>query len=511
MLLPVLFSVFSNTDRDYTFGEKALNPEAGFGASRQIHQSRGGSNMPKALDPAQSGPGLADGAGKSADRGVLAFSLPGAPLLAMTLPAIIYLPPYYSGALGFDLALVASAFFLARMLDLAIDPSIGAWQDRTVSSIGRRKLWMVVATAPTMALIWWVYIGLGPGTPFWLLLGGLFSLQVCYSVISIAHLSWAAELRPEYHARTRLLGGVQIAGVAGQIIILALPAVIQSNGWGDFRDSVHVMGWALIITLPLMVGACAILVPEPNSPPMPAIPWRVAFAALAQNRNFQWLMASDFLIGVMQGLTGGLFVFLFRNVLKLGAFSEVLLLFYFMGAMAGTPIWVAASRRFGKRAALQGALAWALVGNLLIIVVPPGIPWLSIVSMVFAGLAASAPVLLVRAMVADVVDEDDVRSGAARPGLFFGVQQTVVKLGIAAGPLAYVVLNAQGFEAKLGPDNSPQAIQALINLFAFGPAFLLALGALALHRYDLSHARQQQLRAQLSQRSLAGSLIAPRV
>src|SRR5262249_17710486 len=107
------------------------------------------------------------------------------------------------------------------------------------------------------------------------------------------------------------------------------------------------------------------------------------------------------------------------------------------------------------------------------------------------------PVLLLRAMMADVVDEDRVKTGAGRAGLFFGMLMTTSKVGQALGPACYGALAAFSFDPKLGAANTPEAMNALTLIFSGVPCVLNLLTALALNNYPLDAARQHALREQI--------------
>jgi hypothetical protein len=159
---------------------------------------------------------VAAGAGepsKAKARGwrLAAFALPGAPLLALSVPPIVFLPPYYIGYLGLDEALVGFLFLAARAVDIFLNPTIGGLQDRTRVAIGRRRAWLIGATPLVMAAVWLAFIGL-PANAGSLFAGlAIFSLYATFASAMIAHLSWAGELEPDYNARTKVLGAVQIA------------------------------------------------------------------------------------------------------------------------------------------------------------------------------------------------------------------------------------------------------------------------------------------------------------
>jgi glycoside/pentoside/hexuronide:cation symporter, GPH family len=106
--------------------------------------------------------------------------------------------------------------------------------------------------------------------------------------------------------------------------------------------------------------------------------------------------------------------------------------------------------------------------------------------------------MLVRALMADVVDEDTVRTGGQRSGLFFGLMLTTSKVGLAASLLTYFVLDQFGYEGKLGAANTPEAMNALVWLYAGVPFVLNMLAAASLLNYPLDEARMKALRAQIA-------------
>jgi glycoside/pentoside/hexuronide:cation symporter, GPH family len=276
-----------------------------------------------------------------------AFAAPSAPLLALSLPSLIFLGPYFNEHLGLSLSAIFALFLLARIADIVVDPMIGGFQDRSTPAMGRRRFWMVASTPVFMALIWIVFIGLPPGVPAWVVSLSVLAMYWCYASLTIAHLSWAGELQPDYHGRTRTLGAVQIAGMIGYVGMLLLPAIVTQGGFGDSVDAVHAMGWAGIIVLPLTVAWCVLGVKEDPSLPQPHLGFRAAMDALRTNAALRRVLIPDFLIGVGYGVTGSLFVFLARDYLGFTTQYNTLLLIYFLSGLVGIPLWTWAGRRFG--------------------------------------------------------------------------------------------------------------------------------------------------------------------
>jgi Na+/melibiose symporter-like transporter len=240
-----------------------------------------------------------------------AFAAPSMPLLALSLPSLIFLAPHYNEHLGLSLTSVSLIFLSARFADIVIDPMIGGFQDRTTPAMGRRRFWIAVSTPPFMILIWIAFIGLQPGVAAPLVALVVLLMYASFASLTIAHLSWAGELQPDYHGRTRTLGAVQIAGMIGYVGMLVLPAVVRGNG-GSAAEAVHWMGYAALIALPATVVWCVLTVKERPSAPQPHLGFRVAMQALRENEALRRVLVPDLLIGVGYGVTGGLFVFLFR-------------------------------------------------------------------------------------------------------------------------------------------------------------------------------------------------------
>jgi glycoside/pentoside/hexuronide:cation symporter, GPH family len=436
---------------------------------------------------------------------IAAFAAPAAPLLALSLPTIIFLPPYFASHLGIPLTAVSAIFLGARVFDLLIDPWMGGLQDRTESSFGRRRFWLALSCVPLMVMIWWVFLGLPPGAS--VPVGGLtiFLLYFVGAAMIIAHLSWAGELIPTYHGRTHVLGMVQTASMVGQVLMLVIAGVVaQQSADGSNTNAVHAMGWTLLFLLPATT-LLALMVREERRPPQPHLSLKQSLRVLLQNKTAQRVLLPDLLLGVAQGVSGGLFLFYFQMVLGFERESQSLLAIYFLAGLLGVPIWWIAARKFGKDRALQGALIYTAVTTLPLLILPPGNFAVVGPYMAVAGLAQGGGVLLTRALMADVVDEDELACGARRSGLYFGLLLTTSKLGIAAGPITYAILGLVGFSAVDGSVNSAFALNALAALFIGVPIVLCLLSTWSLQNYPLDEARQRQLAEAIDARHAANS------
>lgn len=428
---------------------------------------------------------------------ILAFAMPAAPLLALGLPTIMFLPQYFIRDLGIEAGAVI--FVLARVLDVFVDPMIGGFQDRTVTTWGRRRLWLVISCPILMLFVWWAFLGLTPTSGFIAALVVALSLFSAFASMMIAHLGWAGELIPTYHGRTRVLGVVQFVSLAGQVGVLGVAAYVQSNG-ATGADVVAAMGWFLLVGLPITTAIAVLFVPERQLPPQTHLGLVDSIRAVWRNSFAKRVLTVDLLLGIAQGVAGTLFVFYFEFVLGFERDSNLLLFIYFIAGFVGVPIWAFASKLWGKHRGLQGALVWTAVTTLLIPLMPAGNFPVVAAMMALAGLSQGGGIMLTRALVADVVDADELETGSRRSGLYFGLMLTTSKIAIVSGPAALALLQVIGFEVTLGGQNSQAMLLALTLTFVLGPAFVALIAAWLLQNYPLDEKAQIELHAAIEAR-----------
>ena len=428
-----------------------------------------------------------------------AFAAPAAPLTAMTLPSVIFLPPHFATHLHIPLSLVSAMFIGVRMLDIIVDPGIGNFQDRTHVPLGRRRFWMLVGLPFIMAAIWFCYIGLWPGAPFWIAAAALVFLFFTYALMAIAHLAWSGELIPTYHGRTHVLGAAQIASLMGSSLMLIVAGYVAQTQ-GSNLLAVYAMGWTIIALMPITVLAAVFLVREAPRPPQPHLTIGQTLSTLARNKLAQRVLLPDLLLGVAQGVSGGLFLFYFQFVLGFAHQSQTLLAVYFLSGLTGVPLWWFIARKIGKHRTLQLALLYTALTTAGLLFLPPAQFGVVAPFMFLAGLSQGGGTLLTRSLMADVVDEDEVATGARRSGIYFGILLTTTKVGVAMGPLTYVVLDLVGFRAAEAAHNTTHALNTLSALFIGGPILLCLLAALSLRHYPLDEARQAELASAIAAR-----------
>lgn len=438
---------------------------------------------------------------------LLAWCGPCLPLAALGLPLVVYLPPHYSGTLGLPLGVVGFLFALVRLVDIPLDPLIGAAMDQTRSRMGQFRPWLLGGALVLMTGVWLLFLerpGVSAGKAFL----NLFILYLGFSTLYLAQVSWGSRLSGDYGERARIFGWWTAANVVGTILVLLIPPAVLNTGLLDGPGAgVEAMGWFILALLPLTALLAAGLVPEGEAPPAPhGISLRQARAVLS-DRRMASLLFLDLIVSVIPAITGALFLFFFTEVKGFTpGQTSILLLFYFVSGLAAAPLWIRLATRIGKHRALAFAALWLGLIQCLILVLPERAMALTAIGMVLAGVPFAAPAFLLRAMLADLNDAqllDRRLAGEAEQdttGLAFALLTATAKLGYALPVgLLYPLLGLFGFDPKPGALNEGAAITGLLILFIAPPVLCGILGFLLARRWPIDAATHATIRARLAE------------
>lgn len=427
-----------------------------------------------------------------------AFASPAIPIAALGLPLLVYLPPFYANEMGLGLSVVGTIFMITRFWDVFTDPVLGILSDKVKTPLGRRRHWIVLSVPILMICVYKVFMPQPPVTStyllFWMVL-----LYVGWTLLSISHMSWGAELSWDYYERSRVQGWREFALLLGMLAVLVLPAIIEQTAKANGALKVAAMGWFTIILLPITVVIAVWQVPEYPVPKQTQLGWRRATSLVLKNKLLMQLLLADLLTGIAPGITGSLYIFFVSYVMDLPQSASLMLLAYFVASFCGIPGWIRLSYRFEKHQTFAIAKVFACVILPMMLLIEPGNVWLYASLNLLYGLASGAGGFLLRSIMADVTDHDNWESGTQRTGLYYSLLTMTNKIGHAmAVGITYPMLDWIGFVP--GGTNTTETIEALKYIFLFTPLPIMVLAALLMWNFPLDYERQQHLRRLIDER-----------
>lgn len=400
-----------------------------------------------------------------------AYGLFGMPLAMAALPLYVHLPKFYGDYLGVNLTLLGGVLLALRLADGIIDPLLGILSDRG----GARKRWLLLA-APLLALgmiaLFMPLVRAEAPLIAWLSLS-LFIVYVAFSLATINHQAWGAELSGDPVERTRITAVREGLALLGVVIAAVLPAFLGGNDGGLGRFAM------LFAVFTLACAAITVaFTPDTRAAPIASVTSSSIRDLLSRplaDRVFRRLLLVFMLNGIAAAIPATLVLFFIADVLNSESQQGTFLALYFVAGAAGMPLWVKLSARIGKPYAWLTAMALAIGAFVWASRLGAGDVTAFAIICVLSGIALGADLALPPSLLADVIGR---RGRMEATGSYFGLWTLATKLNLAlAAGIALPLLSALGYVPG-GRDQT--ALSALAIVYAFVPCVLklAACGAL---------------------------------
>ncbi len=438
-----------------------------------------------------------------------AFSLPAIPIAAIGMPLLVHVPPFYASQLDMSLGVVGFVFMIARFWDVFTDPVLGILSDKWQTRWGRRRHWIVLSVPIMLVSVHMIFMP--PGRVSGMYLGfWLFVLYVGWTLLTLSHQSWGAELSSDYHERNRVQGILQSGSVLGFITVLILPIFIDfyTPDEGVEARRVAAMGWFMIILLPISVCVAVLRVGERESEPQAPISFRTAIGAVLRNQPLRIVLAADLGLGIALGMHTGTFLFLCTHVLQLDEMSGVFLLAYVVAGFLFIPVALRIAEHWEKHKAAANLLLAHGIAMTPILFLPPDRPALTFACYMLFGLTSMSGSFLFRSMIADVADMDAIETGQQRTGLYYAIVSLTSKAGGAIAIwLSYTLLAVVGFDPNAA--NSDDALRGLRLVYSLPTIVFGIVAWVVFQRYTLSEKVQLENRSILEERTITPDVDGP--
>ncbi|MFN3513392.1 MAG: MFS transporter [Phenylobacterium sp.] len=411
---------------------------------------------------------------------------------------------FYTQVIGLDARLVGLAITTALVFDAISDPVVGYWSDNLRSRWGRRHPFMYASAVPVAAsyfLLWnppegWSQIAL-----FWYVLVLAVLIRTFITFYETPSSALAPELSADYDQRSSLLsfryffawtGGNAMSVGMFLILFPAFATAAIPNGQFN-RDAYSVYGIvaSVLIFLAIVVSAAgthARIIHLKPPPPKRTLTLGKIFKEILEtlaNRSFIALFLAAMFGAIAAGLSAALSFYFLTYFWGFSPQQNGLITMgVFVSAIIGSTLAPIVTRSLGKKrgAMIIGITAFLgspmpIVLRLLGVLPENGTPFLFyfvlFTTMFDVGLIICFQILSA-SMMADLVEQAELKTGRRSEGIFFSASTFIRKMvgGLGVMTATFVLTMAQ-FPSGAAPGQVPA--EALWRLGAFYVPTILTL------------------------------------
>jgi sugar (glycoside-pentoside-hexuronide) transporter len=426
------------------------------------------------------------------------------------LASMLFIYPFFlTDVAGISAGVAAFIPLVGRIADAFSDPLMGRLSDRSRWKYGRRRPFFLVGMVPlglSYAAMWWNTEGMAEQTAANLYTAIYVVFSLSMTVIAVPYLAIIPEMTSSYDERTSLNAWRAVGAIFGALLAAAaVRPIADAFGGGPegFQQAGLVLGVWIMMMWPFIHRVTFERPPAHAGPDEGLLR---SIGSLVRHLAFIRLTGIYIMGRIAIDLTSTMFLYYFTWWLgRPDDFGPTLALFLACVALS-MPMWTAISRRVDKHTIfLLGAASWIGSQALLFLAQPDWPRWWIFVGAAIGGVGYAAADMIPWSMLGDVVDEDELRTGHRREGVYFGLFMFLRKLGGASAvALALYLLGMTGYVGGDGISSQPdESITAIRVLTAVVPSLFVALAALLAFRFPIGRARHAEILVELDARRAA--------
>ena len=404
----------------------------------------------------------------------------------------MFLMKFYTDVMGVSAALVGLMMMVARFVDAFTDVTMGQIVDRSrTTKNGKFRPWILRMMGPVavasmlMYAVWFKDMPMGFKIG-WMFFSYLLWGSVCYTGVNIPYGSMASAITSDPKQRAELstwrtLGATMAATACGVV----LPMVIY---YQDAAGHTALNGSALTvasIVCSILAVVCYILCYALTTErvKMETTTEKFSLAALGKslisNRSLIGIVVAALVFLLAQLSLSGMLSYIYPNYFGSGRGQSTANLVGTAVTLVCSLFAVPLAMKIGKK---ELGIAASLIGSSVLVVAYATHTHSMTTFTVFYALAYIALAifnLIIWAMITDVIDDTEVKTGKRSDGTIYAVYSFARKMGQAASSgLSGLLLSIIGYSAATAFD--PSVVDGIYNITCLAPAIGFALLALAL-------------------------------
>ncbi len=429
-----------------------------------------------------------------------------------------YVQFLYIDIYGLKAAWVGIVWALYGVWNAVNDPLAGYWSDKTNTRFGRRIPWIAGLFIPLSVTFYFLFvppggITLSGGIP--LLLYFLAFVLIFDLLWSLVVMNWTAlfpEMVPDEKMRTEVSAYREVFALVGLMIGVALPPLIAGEDWGSVSTVAMIVAGvtALFFGISLLGSR-----ERPEFQEDEPLTFLESIRFTMANRDFLFFLGTNLMIEFSFLALTATIPFYAKYALRIqgdsslagitldpGLQNSLLLGGAFLMALPGMLLWTVIAKRIGVWQSLRICMLTSAAILLLFFLPGDFISGLAVTTLF--GLSLAGLFMLRNPLIADMVDQDELITGARREGLYFGMNGFIIRFAFTIqGILTAVIFSTTGYiaptEAVLYPEQPAAAVWGMRSMIALFPPLALVIGYFILGGYSLHGQRLESLQAEVGE------------
>ncbi len=430
---------------------------------------------------------------------------------------------FLTNVAGLNPGLAGLVLLIGRVWDAINDPLIGWLSDRTVSKWGKRHSWMLWGAIPysIFSILQWLVPSFSsdPQTNqtllFWYYAVTSLLSDTAFTAVQLPYQALIPDLTQDYHERTSLNSYKSMFGLGAGIFALVITQIIFSK-FTDPNMKYLVMAITFAILSALTIFICIwgtrdrLRLVGKDTSTKENLPSSLGLIAqikiVLSNQPFLILMGIYLFSWIAVQTNSTILPYFIVNYMNLPDrhFAQAAI------AVQGTALimlipWRMVSQKYGKKLVyFLGIPIWA-IAQIGLFLLQPGQVTLMYFLAILAGAGISVVYLIPGAMIPDVIDYEELRTGHRQEGVFYGFVTQLLKIGIAIALfLVGKTLDWSNFiptvaaqPIPIQPDSALWAIRLIISLV---PILALVGGMIFAYIYPISQQKHEEILLKLSEK-----------
>jgi GPH family glycoside/pentoside/hexuronide:cation symporter len=428
---------------------------------------------------------------------------------------------YFNQVIGLPAVWVGFAIMVSLLADVILDPLIGHFSDNLRSPWGRRHPLMYASAIPVAVffyLLWHAPRGLDGTALLVFAVAMLIAVRVSVAAYEIPSTALTPELAPDYDKRTSLLAyrwffaisAIAVVQILLYVVYLRQDAdnplgVLNRDRYAEFGAMAAGVMFVCILVSSAATHSRIPYLHRPSARKASIGQTVREVAKVFTNPALLVLMGANILGGSGLGITVALSNYFYLHLWGLkpqmiGPLASGGLLASVIGVFLAPYL----SRRFGKKRAMLGLLGMSVFAGLLPIsgrllgIMPPNgsnlLYGLLFGDVVLAAAVGLMGLVILTSMVADVVEDQQVKTGVRSEGVLFAANGLVPKFTTGLGAfIAGSLISLVHFPVKAQPGTVDPDIVRQLALYYIPCVILLNGGSvLALSFYKIDRVTHER-------------------